>query len=75
MAGWIADERHQPGDPIPKAGLPPPAKAAASGHKTTGPGLNPGGGGGAGASLYIGVLFAGLLAFGAYQYLQAQQEK
>ncbi|KAI5923529.1 cytochrome b5 [Camillea tinctor] len=53
--------KRQPGDPAPKAA--PAASASASTSSS----------GGLGGALYAVVLIGGLAAFGAYQYLQAQQ--
>lgn len=52
----------QAGDPTPKAPLP----GAIAANKTESAGL--------GIGLYAVVLIGGALAYGAYQYLQAQQQ-
>ncbi|KAI0176537.1 cytochrome b5 [Hypoxylon sp. FL1284] len=55
--------KRKPGDPTPKAQQPSLAPAA----NTSSAGL--------GTAMYAVVFIGGLLAFGAYQYLQAQQAK
>jgi cytochrome b involved in lipid metabolism len=56
------------GDPAPKAG--------ATGKVAAGPGgKSPGGETGFGIVLYAVILLGGALAFGAYQYLQSQDQK
>ncbi|KXX83373.1 putative cytochrome b5 [Madurella mycetomatis] len=54
--------KRNPGDPKPKAPVPGAVAPAAN---TSGAGL--------GVGLYAFVLIGGLIAFGAYQYLQQQQ--
>jgi cytochrome b involved in lipid metabolism len=53
--------KRQPGDPQPKASQP----ANPSGANTSSAGM--------GSMLYAVVLIGGLVAFGAYQYMQSQQ--
>ncbi|KAI1498099.1 cytochrome b5 [Biscogniauxia marginata] len=55
--------KRQPGDPAPKA---TPSTSATPSSSSSG---------GLGGALYAVVLIGGLAAFGAYQYLQAQQAK
>lgn len=56
--------KRQPGDPAPKS--------TAAGKATTGASAQSTGGG---IGLYVIILVGGALAYGAYQYLQSQQQK
>ena len=54
----------------------PPAKAASTDKIAAGPGgKSSGGETGMGIAVYAVLLVGGLLAFGAYQYMQAQDKK
>lgn len=62
---WIAHAIFlQPGDPKPKTPLPGAVSPAANNSSA-----------GLGVGLYAVVLLGGLVAFGAYQYLQQQQNQ
>lgn len=55
-----------PGDPVPKTATSNKATAGAGGSS---------GSGGFGVATYTVLLVGGLIAFGAYQYLQSQDKK
>lgn len=61
-AGTLLLTRHQAGDPKPKTYAPTGSTTATTDGAT------------AGVGLYAIILLGGILAFGAYKYLQTQQE-
>jgi cytochrome b5 len=61
--------KRQPGDPKPKSGAPAGVNAGPSASGSSS------GEAGMGVGLYAILLIGGALAYGAYQYLQAQQGK
>lgn len=65
MRSPVADSvaYHQPGDPAPKQ--PPPSSSASNTAKSDAGGMNS-------VMLYAIILLGGLVAFGAYQYVQSQ---